>query len=537
MSLSTAGFGYFLSTGSPADWQIFKYTVSNFTAVRELVAGSVNRYALLLLAAPWIWSALAWWLVSDGGHRVRGTRNVRPSTALALTPVILFLVLVPPVHVSPSVQSGSLYRIVRTAAADVMGGGELSWDVDPAGHPGFDATGLRFDRTDSTTTPNIVVILMESVRRRSTTPYSPNLPTMPFLDSLGRAGALVEDMSAVVSYTNKALIPIYAGIYPSPGRDFVEVQPDAIPAKGLPALLSPLGYRSAFFTSATMEFERKDLILKNLGFEYMVGAEGLELRGFHEKAYFGYEDRAATKPALEWARDVSEDGKPFFLNILTLTSHHPYDVPDSFEKKDYGTPDAELNAYFNSLRYTDDFLREFLTEMSSTGLADNTVYFILGDHGEAFREHMEKTHGNVVWDEALTVPAVIYGPDLIPSGPRISGARQHIDLLPTVADLLNTTLSGGYLPGRSLFTDVPDDRTLYHHSLDDGRTMALRRDSMKFIYSYRHAPTRVFNYITDPEERRDLASRYSDDYLSAVELELLIWRKRVKEAYAQRPER
>jgi hypothetical protein len=67
--------------------------------------------------------------------------------------------------------------------------------------------------------------------------------------------------------------------------------------------------------------------------------------------------------------------------------------------------------------------------------------------------------------------------------------------------------------------------------------MALRRDSMKFIYSYRHAPTRVFNYITDPEERRDLASRYSDDDLSAVELELLIWRKRVKEAYAQRPER
>ncbi|MDX1739899.1 MAG: sulfatase-like hydrolase/transferase, partial [Rhodothermales bacterium] len=255
---------------------------------------------------------------------------------------------------------------------------------------------------------------------------------------------------------------------------------------------------------------------------------------FHKKAYFGFEDRATLQPAVGWAAKAAAAGDPFFLNVLTLTSHHPYDIPDSFATIDFGTPNRELNAYYNSLRYTDDFLRSFMREMDEAGLLRNTVVMILGDHGEAFQEHMEKTHGNVVWDEALRVPAILYGPGIISPGQRIRGARQHIDLLPTVAGLLNAELSGGALPGRSLLVDVPEDRTLYHHSLDDGRVMALRRDSLKFMYFYKQAPSKVYNYIEDPDERYDLASNFSDEELSSMELELLFWRKRVTQAYPDR---
>ena len=534
MTLSAAGFGYFLATGSPADWQILKYTASHFGMVRELVAGSVRPYHVVVLLLPWLWSGAVWSLMRGGERQPKPSPSQRISAAMALIPVMILLGLAPPADVTPSVQSGSLHRIVKMAAADVVGDATSMRDVGPAGQPDFDAENLRLTSTDSTRTPNIVMILLESVRRSSTTPYNPELGTTPFLDSLARAGVVIDDMSAVVSYTNKALVPIYAGIYPRPGRDLVEATPDAIPGTGLPTLLAPLGYRSAFFTSATMEFERKDVILQNLGFDHMIGADELDTEGFHRKAYFGFEDRAALEPAIRWAEEVTARGQPFFLNFLTLTSHHPYDVPESFAVTDYGTANRELNDYYNALRYTDDFLRTFFLKMSGAGLLKNTVFIILGDHGEAFQEHMEKTHGNVVWDEALRVPAVLYGPELLPAATRISGARQHIDLLPTIADLLNTTISGGFLPGRSLLEDVPGDRTLYHQSLDDGRVMALRRDSLKFMYFYKHAPSKVFNYVIDPDERHDIADRFAAEDLSRMELELLLWRKRVTDAYPER---
>ena len=266
----------------------------------------------------------------------------------------------------------------------------------------------------------------------------------------------------------------------------------------------------------------------------MVGVEDLDTETFHRKAYFGFEDRTALGPALDWARQTSDRGFPFFLNFLTLTSHHPYDVPTDFPSVDYGVSNPELNAYYNALRYTDELLRSFVTQMTESGIAGNTVFIILGDHGEAFQEHMERTHGNVVWDEALRVPAVLYAPGLIPAGKVITGGRQHIDLLPTIADLLNVNVAGGHLPGRSLLAEVPSDRTLYHHSLDDGRVMALRRDSLKFMYFYKHAPSKVYNYVSDPEERYDLADSFSAPELSEMELELLLWRKRVTSAYPER---
>jgi arylsulfatase A-like enzyme len=534
MTLSAAGFGYFLATGSPADWQILKYGVGHIAAVRELVAGTVKGHHIILVLLPWMWSAGVWGLTGRKDRSPHYPSRLRPSAVLALSPVMLLLGLAPSQELTPSVQSGSLHRIVKMAAADAAGGGASVRDIGPAGRPDFDALNLRFDRSDSTHTPNIVMILMESVRHRSTTPYNPDLRTMPFLDSLANEGIIVEDMTAVVSYTNKSLVPIYAGIFPRPGRDLVEATPGAIPATGLPTLLAPLGYRNAFFTSATMEFERKDVILENLGFTHMVGADELDTAGFQKKAYFGFEDRAILEPALDWVRETSRAGHPFFLNLLTLTSHHPYDVPDSFATSDFGTPNRELNAYYNSLRYTDDFLRTFLRAMANEDLMQNTVFIILGDHGEAFQEHMEKTHGNVIWDEALRVPAILYGPGVIPAGRTIRGARQHIDLLPTIADLLNVTVSGGLLPGTSIFADVSSDRTLYHHSLDDRRVMALRRDSLKFIYFYKQTPSRVYNYLKDPDERHDLASRITAEELSRMELELLLWRKRVTSAYPDR---
>ena len=137
---------------------------------------------------------------------------------------------------------------------------------------------------------NVVVILLESFRSRSLTPYDPTLTTTPFLDSLAQHGLLVDEMYAIVPYTNKSLTPILAGIYPDPSFHVVEADLEVLPGPGLPSLLQPFGYRSAFFTPADLGFERKDRILGHLGFGAMFG-DRVEQRAGRRQVLAGLEQR------------------------------------------------------------------------------------------------------------------------------------------------------------------------------------------------------------------------------------------------------
>ncbi|HYE01736.1 MAG TPA: sulfatase-like hydrolase/transferase, partial [Phycisphaerales bacterium] len=363
-------------------------------------------------------------------------------------------------------------------------------------------------------------------------PYAPALPTTPFLAGLAARGALVERMYAEVPYTNKALVSLFAGIPPSPDPDIIEAEAveGGLPARGLPALLGEHGYRTAFFTPATLAYERKDVILENLGFAEAYGDGDFPTEGFAPKAYFGHEDRVVLPQLLAWVREASAEGRPFFAGVLTLTGHHPYDTPAAFPRQRLAS-EPELDDYLNAIRYTDDFLRELVGGLAAAGVLEETVLVVVGDHGEAFGEHGARTHGDILWDEALHVPAVVVAPGLRP-GTRIGGVRASADLVPTVADLLGFRLEGGRLAGSSLLRPPPA-RTIYHAGRNGRAALALRRGHVKYLYWGRRRPMQVFDTARDPAERVDLAARMPPAVLQAVAAELLAWRRSVAQAYAQ----
>lgn len=395
----------------------------------------------------------------------------------------------------------------------------------------YDLRNARLVATDSTRALNVVVLVLESVRRSAVTPYAPDLPTTPFLDSLARNGLLVEGMHTPVSYTNKALVSIFGGIPPSPDSRIVEALPGGIPSPGLPRLLREHGYRSAFFTPATLAFERKDQILENLGFDEAYGDGAYEREGFEEKAYFGYEDRIVLDKTLAWAGERAEHGDPFFLGMLTLTAHHPYDVPDDAVRLGLEPDHEDLGAYYDAVRYTDDFVRELFDGFERRGLLDSTVFVIVGDHGEAFGEHDMMTHGNILWEEVLQVPAIVYGPGLIPEAQRVPGPRLLTDIVPTVAAMLNLRWEGPQPPGFSLLGQVPAERPLVHAYKDGRVALALRRGTKKYLFEYHRRSTRVFDLATDPAERHDLAARTAPGEVQSAEHELLNWVEAVQHAY------
>lgn len=395
----------------------------------------------------------------------------------------------------------------------------------------YDLRNARLVASDSTRALNVVVLVLESVRRSAVTPYAPDLPTTPFLDSLAKHGLLIEEMHTPVPYTNKALVSIFGGVPPSTDSRIVEALPGGIPSPGLPGLLRAHGYRTAFFTPATLAFERKDQILENLGFDEVYGDGTYEREGFQKKAYFGYEDRIILDETLVWVGKRAEHDEPFFLGLLTLTAHHPYDVPDDAVRLGLEPAREDLGAYYDAVRYTDDFVREVFDGFAQRGLLDSTVFVIIGDHGQAFGEHGIATHGNILWEEALEVPAIIYNPALIPDARRASGPRILSDIVPTVATMLNLRWEGPQPPGASLLAPVPAERTLVHAYKDGRAALALRRGAKKYLFEYHRSPTRVFDLDVDPAERHDVAARTAPGEIQSAERELLNWVKAVQHAY------
>ncbi len=528
-------FGYFFSTGLPADGTLMKYFFLNFPDLVSIASSEIRGAKVLLLLLPLLLPLLPTLLL-----RLPAVRRWAAAPAPAALPwhalggalpVLLLLALTPRADLSEAYRVSSYVGLAEGMARNVSAetaDEALLWDEAP---PPFDTQALRFVPTDSTRRMNVVLIILESTRARSLTPYTPRLDTTPFLDSLARRGLLVEHMYAVTPYTNKALTPMLAGIYSYPHRRVVEALPGGVPGPGLPALLKPLGYRSAFFTPADMAFERKDIILRNLGFETVRGHGSFPTEGFAVTNYFGYEDRIVLQPSLAWVDERLAAGEPFFLSYLTLVAHHPYHVPSSFPQRDFGVEDPLLNHYLNALRYTDALLRDLFGAFEARGLLSSTLFIVVGDHGQAFGEHMQRMHNDVLWDETLHVPALLFNPVLFPEGGRITGNRQHIDLLPTVADALNLRPEGGFFPGRSLLRPAPPGRTLYHSGWESDMGMALRRDSLKLMLRFQQPPLLAFDTRRDSLERHDIAGELPPERLRAAERELLRWRRSVQQRY------
>ncbi|MGV2643016.1 sulfatase-like hydrolase/transferase, partial [Clostridium perfringens] len=133
--------------------------------------------------------------------------------------------------------------------------------------------------------------------------------------------------------------------------------------------------------------------------------------------------------------------QPFYTFLVTLTSHGPFDMP---KDKQYLNLPEDLNenmlgAYFQSVRYTDEAIGEFINQLKEEGLLDNTVIMIYGDHGGVHKFYEDKIkdaplEGDWWKDDEKEIPFLIYNPSI--NGETISKEGGQIDFLPTIAYLL-----------------------------------------------------------------------------------------------------
>jgi arylsulfatase A-like enzyme len=163
------------------------------------------------------------------------------------------------------------------------------------------------------------------------------------------------------------------------------------------------------------------------------------------------------------------------------------------------------------------------------GLFENTLLIITSDHGENFGDHGLASHQFCLYDSLMHVPLIISYPKLIPSERRISSLVSHIDILPTILDLLNIKAYPHGIQGKSL---SPFENRKIHNfvcaecgesvlsrleasslrsklKVYDKGSKCLRTESYKYIISA-DQKEELYDLHNDPLETINIAMEYPD---------------------------
>jgi arylsulfatase A-like enzyme len=281
--------------------------------------------------------------------------------------------------------------------------------------------------------PNIIVLLLEGMEAANLAAIGGHGGLTPQLDALAEQGLLFSHFFSNGTHTPRALDAILCGLYPRLlGPTTSIVQPD-LPLRCLPAILGERGYATAFIHGGLIQFENRVNYLPHIGFQELRFFEQFGPETKLQNAGWGTTDADIYDHAIQWL-DAKATQVPFFLTVLSISNHHPFEVPDAA----LATEKVKALRSNNTVRYADREAGRFIDAVRSQGLLKNTYVFILGDHGLDRTGIGSDGEAPAVLGAQLLrrthVPLIVLGPGL----PKRSVDRlaSQVDLMPTVLDLL-----------------------------------------------------------------------------------------------------
>jgi phosphoglycerol transferase MdoB-like AlkP superfamily enzyme len=311
-----------------------------------------------------------------------------------------------------------------------------------------------------------------------------------------------------------ALISVFASAYDLNSKDLlIQKYPD-IRLQTLPEILKAHGYRTCLIHTGGLAYAGQKKFLKNRKFDSILDYKQLiTLKPYNQKVGWGVDDRAMINPGKEFIeRDA---GKPFLLVLMPVNPHHPYAIPDErfrITGEQPLTMDVRKGSwlnYLNSLHYADATLGMLVDELEKEGLMRNTLLFLFADHGEAFYQHrMNYNHPLYLYDENVHVPFLIYSRQIFGSPKYFEGITRHIDILPTILDILDLPRSP-VQEGTPIFAAHREQLALLHTSWRQDFMGVVDRN-WKYICRTNDRLEELYDLGKDPDEKNNLAPRHMD---------------------------
>ncbi len=377
--------------------------------------------------------------------------------------------------------------------------------------------------------PDVLVIVVDTLRSDRMSAYGYERQTTPNLEVLAASGVTLEHVSAAY-WTLPSVATVMTSLSPfthdcceatDSGADQPEYAPMSTVPETLAEVLQAAGYRTELLS-------RSNIIADGLNFD----------QGFD---HFDRVDVAGSTKAelssLDSAEILTDEvlirlGIPSNAPRLTwvhyMDPHTPYEAPegwlgmwsDAYDSTFDGSQ-STLNALVGGkLSYTDEDVGKLLALYDEeiayfddqvgrllSAVGDDTYVVLVGDHGEQFGEHDGWYHRHL-WQENLGTPLMFAGPGITPRGP--SGAARTIDIAPTIAGLLGVPPSESW-QGTDLSELLASDQLPGVWSLSGGTASSalVSPEGLKMI-STRHGQA-LYDLTSDPSESTDVAADRPED--------------------------
>ena len=230
----------------------------------------------------------------------------------------------------------------------------------------------------------------------------------------------------------------------------------------LPSALKSKGYQTISLHGYVSSFWNRNISQPLLGFDNLYFEKSFH---FKKKLGMGISDKEFFSQSIDL---LKQHPSPFFAFLITLSSHSPYkDVPEAYQHMFNQTidPGSLLSHYFQAIRYSDDALGEFFAKIKKSGLWQNSIFVIYGDHrpgtNKKMNEDLIKATGKSITSPRFScVPVMIVIPGQESLILKYKNQYQNTvgglyDIFPTIMHLLGYDVPFGVF-GSHLF--VPNSQ-------------------------------------------------------------------------------
>jgi len=408
--------------------------------------------------------------------------------------------------------------------------------------------------------PNVLFIILDTVRARELGLYGYDRATTPNLDRLAGRGVVFDLAIAPATWTVPSHASMFTGHWPHELSHWWSSPDHRPPAETIAQFMTGNGYRTAGFIGNWYHIGRDSGFGAGFGHYDDLGRSLAQIaRGSAMIRWLSqrrgvrhviglYETLGrrhapdVSRSFLHWIERDSD--RPWFAFINYFDAHSPYLPPAPFDSR-FGdaaadrepivieelnrrvepTPEiarAERDAYDGALAWLDDQIGRLFKELDERDALDNTFVIIGSDHGEELGEHGRWGHAYSLYAEIVHVPLFVFGPG-VPAGVHVEAPASLRNIPATIADLAG--LEGKPFPGVSLarLWRAPDSR----QAPDDpaftefGRYRSLYDGQYHYLVGVSNDLEHLFDHRADPLDEHDLVG------LPGIEAVLAAFRKRV----------
>jgi choline-sulfatase len=413
--------------------------------------------------------------------------------------------------------------------------------------------GLWWFNRPAAPTSNVIVFLIDTVRRDAVTCYGGRPGMTPRIDAVAADGVRFDQAVSTSGWTVPAVASLLTGTWPTihgsegkglhitPMRTELPVAAELFKKAGF----GTVGFATSAFVSPLLGVDR--------GFDLFD----------HEYSVNWQARRADTTITLAISQLEKRKNESTFYFIHLFDAHLDYDPPGEYATMYTGgrtepKPPLSLEAvldlrtgpegldpptlddqryvratYDGEMAFMDSQIGRFIDELKTLGLYEGATIVIVADHGEEFWEHRGFEHGHTLYDELVNVPLIMKFPSNVPAAVRtVPSQVRMIDIAPTLFELYDIDPPESFI-GQSLMPFVRGESTTdldayCESTLYGPPRLALRGSRYKYIA----VPTRqglisgeLYDWREDPGETANLAET-RPEIASKMGAELTEWFRR-----------